>query len=365
MPSVIVNPAPLNVVGDARRLLGRDDEFAELDQLLAGVLKGDLGGTAILTGPVGCGKTQLAKAYAKDLAHRLAGVGIQGRIAYVDCRETTTTNRALAAITEVLSPGSSTSGWKSDQLARGLKRYLHTRDAHGIIIVDEVGKLSETDAPGLGYLLTRLNEGNTGPRGGITLILINESDFTGNLDAATRSVLGDRLIQVQAPTVESIEAILLTRAADALEPGSWDAAALKKLAKASHEHQDVRVAINGLAKAARKGRVTLKSIPAPEACRANPEILNGLDPLKRSVLTAVARASRTRETTTGLAEKTYQAQCRQEGTKPVGHTRFWVVLRELAQRELIESQLSGKGHAGTTQILNVPSNVRELLKDEA
>jgi Cdc6-like AAA superfamily ATPase len=378
MSGVITNPAALNVMRDARRFVGREPEFAALDRHLAGVLQGDLGRAATLFGPVGSGKTQLAKAYAKDLARRLAEAGVLARIVHVNCRMASNATLLLGAIQAALTYDSSmqetasearqsirrTRGWSSHELALGIKRYLRAKGAHAIIIVDEPSIIAQRDAPGIGYLLSRLNEGNTGPVGGATILFCNETDIRDRLDAATRSVMGSCSISLHAPDAKDIAKILANVATEALKPESWDTDALAWLAGEAQKRDDIRFAINTLAAAAQNGHVSLANVKATDIeDLAEPHLLDGLTETQRSILAAVEVASRKAPTTTGDVEKAYNKACRASSTKAVKHTQLWKTLKDLQQRSLIESRMSGKGHAGTTQILNVPPNVRTLLAD--
>ena len=58
--------------------------------------------------------------------------------------------------------------------------------------------------------------------------------------------------------------------------------------------------------------------------------------------------------TTGEAEEIYGLVCEEHGESPRAHTQFWKYLNQLRDGGFIVSRMSGKGQAGTTQLLSIP-----------
>ena len=74
------------------------------------------------------------------------------------------------------------------------------------------------------------------------------------------------------------------------------------------------------------------------------------------VLLAIARRLRKdgAYATTGAVEKAYALVCEEFNEEPRAHTQFWKYLNQLKDGGFILSRLSGKGQAGTTQMLSIP-----------
>lgn len=76
----------------------------------------------------------------------------------------------------------------------------------------------------------------------------------------------------------------------------------------------------------------------------------GLAASEADVLDALFSLPRHTYTTGGL-EQAYRAHMAAQGRRGVEHTRFWQILNNLARAGLIRKRMSGKGHTGTTQLI--------------
>jgi archaeal cell division control protein 6 len=84
------------------------------------------------------------------------------------------------------------------------------------------------------------------------------------------------------------------------------------------------------------------------------------------VLLALARKLRHGEAyaTTGAVESAYKVACEEFGETARAHTQFWKYLKQLEGAGFLLSRLSGKGQAGTTQLLSIPDAPAKAVEEQ-
>jgi cell division control protein 6 len=84
------------------------------------------------------------------------------------------------------------------------------------------------------------------------------------------------------------------------------------------------------------------------------------------VLLALARRLKKGDAyaTTGDVEKAYKLACEEFGEEPRAHTQFWKYLKQLEGAGFLLSRLSGKGQAGTTQLLSIPDAPAKAVEEQ-
>ncbi|HUR25419.1 MAG TPA: orc1/cdc6 family replication initiation protein, partial [Candidatus Thermoplasmatota archaeon] len=62
--------------------------------------------------------------------------------------------------------------------------------------------------------------------------------------------------------------------------------------------------------------------------------------------------------------QSYKVACEEFGEEPRAHTQFWKYLKQLEGAGFLLSRLSGKGQAGTTQLLSIPDAPARAVEEQ-
>lgn len=372
-PSVVRDPVKLSFDYLPEELPRRDEEVRQLARLFRPLLQGAVAQHAILTGPVGVGKTAVAKRFCEDFARAAAKQGVNVESVHVNCRKHSTASAALIHILRELRGEFPDRGFSVEEMLKSLQQRLEPKDARLIVVLDEADTLLKRSGPDLIYLLTRFNEEQRLARHGVSLILVSQVDVRGFLDEASASTLKvTHHLALAKYDAEALQAITHQRVELAFQPGSVEEEVEELVADIAAEQGSARRAIElleGAGRAAdgeRSKRVSAEHVRAAKAdveSVVTEQKLRDLDRHKRIALLAIARALRDAvHVNTGKAEEGYRMACEEHGEEPRGHTQFWTYIKDLQGAGLIDAKRSGKGQAGTTTIISlhdIPARVLE------
>ena len=321
-----------------------------------------------MTGPVGTGKTAVAKRFGKDLAQYLrTRQGKSLETVHVNCRKHKSAGLVLLQVLNHFDRHYPERGFSTGEMLRDLRRFLERRQSHLLIVLDEVDALLRSDGSNLVYDLTRFND-ETGPTWqGVSLLLISQENVLGLLDPAALSTFKQTNVVPIAPyNATQLEAIVRQRVDLAFQPGTVDGDTACLVADIAAQEGNARLAIEVLQKAGQLADDAGKGAVGPDEVRAAKADSYSyitasklLQMPKHPLLVLLALARRLRRdqsayATTGNVEQAYAVVCEEFGETPRAHTQFWKYLKQLQDAGLILSRLSGKGQAGTTQILSIP-----------
>ena len=169
-------------------LVGREDLQGELAAIFGSIAHPEGTGRVVITGPVGSGKTVLAKRFCQDIIRHLSDKRNIKRV-HVNCRNAATPSRVMQKIVQDLDPGHPDRGLGVGELLTSLRRMLHSSNTHLIVILDEVDHLLRRSGDDIIYKLMRIDEDREGV-GTLSTIMISQEQVLDLLENAVISRVG-------------------------------------------------------------------------------------------------------------------------------------------------------------------------------
>ncbi|MDG1550626.1 MAG: AAA family ATPase [Candidatus Poseidoniaceae archaeon] len=367
---IISNPEALDFDFVPNEIVGRETIQSELANKFASIDRHDSSCRAVITGPVGSGKTVLAKTFCRDLQRHLANKR-EIIIAHINCRNASTSTRVVQRILHEIDPGHPDRGLSMGELLLSLRKLTRKNSSHLIVVLDEVDHMLRKSGDDLLYQLLRIDEDQEG-KGTLSLILISQEQVLDVLETAVISRMGKtNLIQIPPYRFEELSKIAKQRAAMALNEGTYSEEILNLIADKAVHSGDARLVIE-LIKAAGEAsefrqdahserRITIKDVYSQDENLAIDVIseiqsVDDLRPHEMLVLLSICRRLRKEETmTTGDVEQLYAVVCEEYGQKMKSHTTIWKYLKELEKRQIIVSRIASIADGrGRTTHLSMP-----------
>ena len=353
-------------------LVGRDDELGELASMFIGMEGHGVSGRAVITGPVGSGKTVMTHRFGEDLQRMLDGRR-KIVLAHVNCRNHPTTSQVLQEIARSLDSGHPERGFSSSEIIQSIRRNLKAHETHLLLTLDEVDVLIRNDKGDLIYKLLRIDEGQ-GQQGSLSMMLVSQDVSLIRLfEPAIISRLGESSMLVLGGYDElALTGIARQRYEEACRPGSVGDDILSKIGRFAAETGDARLAIELLETAIRRaekegrGEVLVDDVQ-PSTLRGasvEPSQVDNLGKHQKLVLLGICRRlKKTDEISSGDAQKLYNLVCEEYETKPRSYTTFWKHLKELETLGLIESRTANAAVGrGRTQHITMTNTAPAALE---
>jgi cell division control protein 6 len=376
-PSVFKDLAKLDFDYVPEALPGREEAIRWLTSTYRGLTQGAHREHALLWGPVGTGKTAVAKLFARSFKAALQKHARPFDVAYVNCRSRKSDGLAMLGIMGHFDPHYPDRGFSVGEMLRDLKRTLERKGSHLLVILDEVDALLKTDGSSLVYDLTRFNSEGGPSWAGVSLILVSQENVLPLLDPAALSTFKQtNTYEFKPYAAPTLEAIVGQRVELAFVPGAVDGDTVCLVADiVAAQSGNARLAIEILQKAGRMADDEGKQVVGPEEVRAakayshdyiTTSKLQQMPQHPLLVLLALARRLKKggAYARTGEVEASYKVACEEFGTEPRAHTQFWKYLKQLEGAGFLLSRLSGKGQAGTTQLLSIPDAPARAVEEQ-
>jgi len=337
----------------------------------------------VITGPVGTGKTVIAKKFCKSIKSIAREQGQIIEYVHINCRKRSTDAMVLLGILNHFDPRFPDRGFSVQEMLQVLDKQLRKRGAQLLLVLDEADALLTKSGPDLIYNLTRFSDESFRSENPISLLLISQKDVMSMLDSSALSTFKrSNAISLNKYTRNELYDIVRQRVDLAFHNNTVHEDCIDLIADIASEWGDARFAIELLWKAGIAADHQRVQMVIPEHVRAakaetfSVVTESKLKTLERHhLLTLYAIAKRLKKdgtayVNTGDAEKTYAVTCEEYDEKPRTHTMFWNYLKDIEGAGFINIKLSGKGQLGTTQLISLPdipaevvsSKVEELLK---
>jgi archaeal cell division control protein 6 len=353
----------------------RGVQMRELEAYFQGVAERpqNVSQSVLLHGPVGSGKTMLAKKLGVALEKKAAVYGNRVKFFHVNCR----IERSLTAIFNKALRGLGhtypSRGLSFEELNQALADELRRERVHMVVAFDEVDSLIESDPSSL-YTITRIRETSQDTQAFSSLLISKTLDYVKMVDLSTLSSLPRNSISLDPYSAEQLYDILLSRSQQAFRDGVVDDESLQMAAEIASVYGDARYAIELLWRAGHKAEMADSDEVLPEHVRLakgdlppqfSKEELAYLDKHQRVMLMAISGVLKKSDSATiGEVEKNYNALCESMGIAPNQHTQVWSDVNELARKGIIDAQLSGKGFRGRTTMISLSRVSAQQLMEE-
>ena len=372
--SVIKNLNALDFDYVPEVLLHREEPLRMLAQMFKPLLS-NISQNSVIKGPVGTGKTVIAKKFCSLLVTIARKQGKIVEYVHINCRKRSTDSMALLGILNHFDPRFPDRGFSVQEMLEVLRKQLLKRNAQLLVVLDEADAILKKNNSNIVYNLTRFSDESSKEKIPVSLILISQKDIFSMLDPSSiSSFKRSNVISLSKYSYDELLDIVRQRMNLAFHNGTVDDDCADLIADISSEWGDARFAIELLWKAGIAADHQHVQIVTPEHVRiAKAETysvvteskLKNLDRHQLLTLQAIAKRLKkdgTAYVKTGDAEKTYALTCEEYDEKPRTHTMFWNYLKGVESAGFIHIKLSGKGQLGTTQLISLPDIPAEVIR---
>lgn len=372
----------INHLPEEGRIVGRDDEIADLANAVNPAIFGQSPSNLLIYGKTGTGKSLCAKHISERLVRVAKEEGVTAEFAYVDCAQDNTETQAVQTIAHSMNNSEATDikipdkGLSTSTYYKRLWQVLDEQYGVVLIILDEVDKLDDDD------ILMQLSR--AGEAGKLTdckigvIGISNKIKYKDRMDERVKSSLCEREFVFPPYDANQLRDIMQARS-DAFKDGVLEASVIPRAAAlAAREHGDARKAIDILRYAGEiaqsNSSETVREefvVQARERAETDRfrELIRGSTPHSRYVLQALAVLSLNESDEDGFRTTrifdVYEEICRQEGSDTLSLRRVRDLLKEHAFLDIIEqSRQSGGSAEGSYtehQLLEDPDVVQKVL----
>ncbi|MDG6898495.1 MAG: AAA family ATPase [Nitrososphaerota archaeon] len=318
----------------------------------------------MLSGPIGSGKTLLAKKLGESLQKKATLYGNLVKMLHVNCRIDRTLQSVLVRALNSMGQNYPSRGYSFEELLHALVEVLKSSHVHLIIAFDEVDSLISADPTAL-YTITRLRETAEGSQVFSSLLISKTLDYLKMVDLSTLSSVQWNQISLEPYSEKQLFDIIASRSADAFNEGALEDDCIQLAASIASVYGDARYALDLTYRAGKLADIDESQRILPEHIRAakaslppqfRKEELSYLTRHQRIILMAVSALLKKGDSayiSIGEVEKSYGALCEGMGTTPNHHTQVWNDVNELSRKGIIETQLSGRGMRGRTTLIGL------------
>lgn len=362
---IILDSEPFSFDYVPEKLVGRDEILREMALKFSPVITANGSGKAVLSGPVGTGKTSVAKRFCRDLQARFES-SRKIKYVHINCRNHSTPMQVLHRIVSVFDEGHPDRGLAMGELLSSIRKLAKRDSSHIIVILDEVDRLLRKSGNDVIYQLLRIDEDQSSS-GTLSLIMISQEQVLDILEGAVISRLGtSSLVKFKPYSVDQLYQIVEQRAKLTIKPTSYDDSILKLIAEGAESYGDARRVIeslnNAVLKAESEGRTSIEIGDVQKAStQVNPsmseDIVKNLSTHQKLVSLAICRRLKKESRMTSKdVQGLYAVVCEEYMVKAKGATTIWKMINDLEISGIISREVSNlENTRGRTTYISMPN----------
>ncbi|MBN2229906.1 MAG: ORC1-type DNA replication protein [Candidatus Thorarchaeota archaeon] len=330
----------------------------------------------IIEGPVGTGKTAVAKRFAEQMVQAAERRNINLHNIHINCRVNKTAYLVFLRALREFKPEFPRRGHSPEELLQMLVEVLDEEDRYLLLILDELDYFIRQRGADILYDLTRLTDDQLNARQRVSMIGIGrkiplDEDI---LDSSTLSTLQRNILRFSRYDRDALYDILRNRVEMAFEKSSVMDETIHVIADIAAERGDARYAIELLWRAGKQADNDQTDIVVPDYARQakadthpelRKEIFSTLSPQHKLLLLATARQlkeTRSAYVTMGEVEDMYRSSCEEYNEEPRAHTQIWEWIQDLNAHGIIDTKRSGSGQRGQTTLIGLSEVPAEMLE---
>ncbi len=331
----------------------------------------------VIEGPVGTGKTAVAKRFSEELvtAARKRGVRLHG--IHINCRVNKSPFLVYLRVLREFRPDFPRRGHSPEELLQIILDTLDEQDRYVLLILDEFDYfIINPRGQEILYALTRLVDDRLNEQQRISLLLIGRDlqSSLGTLDYSTLSTLQHNSLRFQKYSAVALYDILHERVALAFQDGVVLDDTLHLICDIAAEYGDARYAIELLCRAGKQAEQVGSDYVVPEFVRKakadthpelRKEVFESLPLHNKLLLLAAARQLRGVQdayVTMGDVEDMYRTVCEEYNQAPRAHTQIWEWVQDFAAHGILDTKKSGPGQRGQTTLIGLSDLPAEMLE---
>jgi len=375
---IFIDESKLSIDYVPKKLPHRDDHLLKLASMFRQFINspGSVSQKVLMIGPVGTGKTVVAKYFGKyvESFSRRENLGI--RYVHVNCHKDRTLFLIMRRVSKELNMQIPRS-FSSIELVNIVWSALENRNEYLLLVIDEADYLINTSGSEAMYDLTRISDEYLSEELRFSFIFIlRDPSRLILLEECVRSSLMHNIIRFNPYTSKEIFDILYERVHDeeAMYPEAVSDDILKLIGELVGFDKggkgDARQALEILWRAGKYAEVEDMPKILPEHVRKaysdmypqfSRELLDSLSSLRRHellMLLAIARTLRltnASEVALGEVEQEYRAICIELGERPRDHMKVWEYVQVLKNMGIITTRISGSGRRDKTTLISILS----------
>ncbi len=330
----------------------------------------------IIEGPVGTGKTAVAKRFSEQMIQAAKRRNIRLHSIHINCRVNKTSYLVFLRALREFKPKFPRRGHSPDELLQMLVEVLDDEDRYLLLILDELDYFIRQKGADILYDLTRLMDDRLNATQRLSIIGIGRKIPLDDdiLDSSTLSTLQRNILRFSKYNRDALYDILRDRIEMAFEKRAVMDETIQVICDIASEHGDARYAIELLWRAGKHADREQSNIVIPDYARraktdTHPELRKEIFaalPIQHKLLLLAAarqlREIRSAYITIGEVEEIYRSVCEEYYEEPRAHTQIWEWVQDLHAHGIIDTKKSGTGQRGQTTLIGfseVPADILE------